>query len=259
MGELVFVGLGLHDEMDITLKGLEAARAADVVFAEFYTSSLRDTTPETLAKLLGRPVRGLRREEVERGTEVLEAAKRQRVVLLVPGDPMVATTHVDLRLRAHVDGIPTRIVHGPSIASAAPGILGLQSSKFGRATTVPFASGAYRPTSPLEVIVENRKRGLHTLVLLDVQEGGAVLPARDALRYLLDLAREGPSKDFGESSLVCVLSAVGSAAPTATAGRAGDLAGRDLGPAPQCILVPGELHFMERDALIAFAGAPRDL
>ena len=34
-GLLVFVGLGLDDERGITLRGLEEAKAADVVFAEF--------------------------------------------------------------------------------------------------------------------------------------------------------------------------------------------------------------------------------
>ncbi len=259
MGELLFVGLGLHDVRDLTLKGLEAAKAADEVFAEFYTSMRGETGHEELERLLGRAVRVLSRAEVEQGTVVLHAAKSRRVVLLVPGDPMVATTHVDLRLRAHDAGIPTRIIHGPSIASAAPGILGLQSYKFGRATTVPFPATSYRPTSPLDAVLENRKRGLHTLVLLDVKEGHATLAAGDGLRILLDLARERSSGLFDESTLVCVVSAVGSPNPVAVAGPAKELLSRDLGPPPQCLVVPGELHFLEREALIKFAGAPETI
>lgn len=256
MGELAFVGLGLHDAKDLTVRGLEAAKAADIVFAEFYTSRRGSSAAGEIERALGRSIRVLTRAEVEGGAEILEAAKAGRVVLLVPGDPMVATTHVDLRLRAHDQGIPTRIVHGPSIASAAPGLLGLQSYKFGRATTVPFPTEAHRPASPLEAIVENLGRGLHTLVLLDVREGGETLPAGDALRYLLDLAREGKADRFGDSTLVCVLSAVGSDRPGIVAGPALDLARRGLGPPPECIVVPGELHFLEREALVKFAGAP---
>ena len=37
------------------------------------------------------------------------------------------------------------------------------------------------------------------------------------------------------------------------------LAARDLGPPPHCIVVPGSLHFLEKEALVAFAGAPQDL
>jgi len=104
MGELVFIGLGLFDEKDISVKGLEAARAADAVFAEFYTSSLRGTTVETLQLTVGKPIRVLSRMDVEQGTEVLEAARHGTAALLVPGDPMAATTHVDLRMRAHEAG-----------------------------------------------------------------------------------------------------------------------------------------------------------
>ncbi len=258
MGELVFVGLGLFDERDITVKGLEAARAADVVFAEFYTSSLRGTTRETIEKLVGKPIRVLTRQDLEQGSEVIDEARQNRVVLLVTGDPMAATTHIELRLRARDVGIPTRIVHGPSIATAAAGLLGLQSYKFGRATTVPFSAAGFRPASPLDVISENRKRGLHTLVLLDLKEGGEFLTAQEALRYLLDLAREKGSDALAEDTLVCVISQAGSDAPRLTAGRARDLVARDLGPPLHCVVVPGELHFMEKEALAKLAGAPPD-
>jgi diphthine synthase len=40
---LTFIGLGLFDEYDISLKGLEAIRKADLVYAEFYTSCLMGT------------------------------------------------------------------------------------------------------------------------------------------------------------------------------------------------------------------------
>ena len=68
VGELLFIGLGLFDEKDITLKGLEAARDADIVFAEFYTSSLRGTTRETMdsADPLG-PSLGTGRQAPARG------------------------------------------------------------------------------------------------------------------------------------------------------------------------------------------------
>ena len=172
---------------------------------------------------------------------------------------MAATTHVELRLRAHEAGIKTRIVHGPSIVSAAAGLLGLQSYKFGRATTVPFTDDKFRPASPLEVLAENRKRGLHTLILLDLKEGGEFLPPQDAIRYLLTLAKEKKSKAFSPETLVCVLGQVGGDPPRITSGRAGDLLSKDLGPPLHCIVVPGELHFLEKEALVKLAGAPLDL
>lgn len=259
MGELVFIGLGLHDEKGITLRGLEEARAADLLFAEFYTSALPSLKPESLEAQLGRPVRRLTREQVEGGHEILDAARGHRVAFLVTGDPMAATTHVDLRLRAAAAGIPTRIVHGVSILTAAAGALGLQAYKFGRTTTVPFPEGDRPVTSPLDPILENQRNGLHTLVLLDLREDGTFLDPHVAIASLLTMAEAKQAREFGPKSLVCVLSRVGSPDATIVAGRAADLATRDLGPPLHCLVIPGRLHFLEKDALVAFAGAPQDL
>lgn len=255
MGELVFIGLGLHDEKGITLQGLQDARSADVIFAEFYTAAFSGKFEDALEKEIGRPIRRLSREHVESGREVIEAASTRRVAFLVPGDPMAATTHVDLRLRAAAAGIPTRVVHGVSIISAAAGALGLQSYKFGRTTTVPFTTPTFRPTSPLDVILENLERGLHTLVLLDLREDGTVLDPKEAIRYLLEVARGKPSEAFGPKSLVCVLSRVGAREPGLVAAAANDLLAMDLGPPLHCVVVPGPLHFKEKEALVAFARA----
>ncbi len=254
MGELVFIGLGLYDEKDLTLRALEEARACDVLFAEFYTSSLRGTTAEKLAALIGKPVTVLHREDVESGVVLVKQAATKRVGLLVPGDPMMATTHVDLRLRAAEAGISTRIVHGSSIFTAAIGLLGLQAYKFGRTTTIPIPEKGFRPTSPLEVIVANLAAGLHTLVLLDLKEDGRFLTANDALRYLIDV---GGGK-FPPATLVCVVGGAGSGSPLVRADRADRLLAANLGPPLHVLVVPGALHFAERDALARFARAPED-
>lgn len=259
MGELVFIGLGLHDEKGITLRGLEEARAADIVFAELYTSALPGTSLEAVERLVGREIRKLTREQVEDGREILTAAAARKVALLVVGDPMAATTHVDLRLRAASAKIPTRIVHGVSILTAAAGALGLQAYKFGRTTTVPFPAPGFIPTSPLEAILENRRAGLHTLVLLDLREDGTLLHPREVIASLLRMAAAIGTGEFGPNSLACVLSRVGSPDVRVEAGSLGELAERDLGPPLHCLVIPGNLHFLEKEALIAFAGAPREV
>src|SRR5205814_1310903 len=80
MGELVFIGLGLHDEKGVTLRGLEDARGADVVFAELYTSTLASTSLESVERLVGKKIRILGRAEVEDGRTILDAAAGQRDV-----------------------------------------------------------------------------------------------------------------------------------------------------------------------------------
>ena len=259
MGELVFIGLGLHDEKGLTLRGLEEARSADVVYAELYTSVLSGASLVAVEKLLGKEVRTLTRRDVEDGQEILNAAAIRKVAFLVPGDPMAATTHVDLRLRAAATKIPARIVHGVSILTAAAGALGLQAYKFGRTTTVPFPAPGFAPTSPLEAILENRRAGVHSLVLLDLREDGTFLEPRDAIASLLRMAFDLGTPDFGPRTLACVLSRVGAPDVRAVAGPIAEFTQRDLGPPPHCLVIPGTLHFLEKEALVAFAGAPQGL
>src|SRR2546423_5142696 len=256
MGELVFIGLGLHDEKGITLRGLEEVRSADVVFAELYTSGLAGATLGSVERLIGKKIRRLSRTEVEDGRMILEAAAEQKVAFLVVGDPMAATTHVDLRLRAASANIPTRIVHGVSILTAAAGALGLQVYKFGRTTTVPFPAAGFSPTSPLEGILENRRAGLHSLVLLDLQEDGSLMAPRDAIALLLRMAVKMGTSDFGPATLACVLSQVGSPEVRATGGPPRPPPGPDLGPPLPFILIPGGLPFLRKEGLVALPGAP---
>lgn len=254
---LIFIGLGLWDERDIALRGLEAVKSADHVFAEFYTSALGGAGVERLEALYGRKVTVLKREEIENNPgPLLARAKAGSVVLLVGGDPMVATTHVDLRLRALSLEIPVRIIHGASIASAAAGIAGLQSYKFGRSATVvapfklPTAAGkdtSVIPQSAYDALRENLRRGLHTLLLLDL---GLPIPrALELLEAVEAERREGvlPRTFVG-------IARAGSEAPVVKAGTPDELKRVDFGGMPQLLICPGELHFLEREALKKIAG-----
>ena len=94
-GSLTFVGLGLYDENDVSLKGLEEVKKCDKVFAEFYTAKLVGTDISKLEKRFGKKIKVLNREETEKGDIVLNSAVNENVVFLICGDSMTATTHVD--------------------------------------------------------------------------------------------------------------------------------------------------------------------
>ena len=247
---LWFVGLGLWDLEDVSLRGRRVIGEADRVFLEGYTSRLGGTTVEAMETAWGRPVTVLGREGVENEPEaVLEAARTGTAVFLVPGDPMVSTTHVDLRLRAHALGIETRVVHGASIATAAPGLAGLQNYRFGPATSLPFSHGSWRPTSPAAAVRENLERGLHTLVYLDIQPGRCML-----IPEALDLLEAGAADLGFEVPLYVGCARAGSPDPVVAAGTADRLRKVDFGEPLHVVIVPGELHVMEREYLEAFAG-----
>lgn len=252
---MVFVGLGLHDEDGISEKGLDEIRSADIVLAEAYTSALSDGSLDRLANRTSKRIELLDRTAVEDGKRILEASENDRVVLLIVGDPMTATTHVDLRLRAAGAGIETRIIHGASVLTAVPGLLGLQHYKFGRTTTLPFQQEGYSPTSPYDVVGENLSRGLHTLVLLDIDaENSRYMTANEGLHLLLDMEKRVGRGIISQSTLVCAVARAGSRDCIVKAGTLGDLLSTDFGPPLHTIVVPGRLHFLEEDALRVFAG-----
>jgi len=242
---LSFVGLGLYDEQSVTLRGREELRAADRVFAEQYTSKLAGASLADIERAHGVDIEPRDRTGVERDAEpILVAAEAGRTVFLVGGDPMVSTTHVDLRLRADDRDIETRVVHGTTAQTAASSLTGLQNYRFGKATTLPFPeTHGGVPESVLETIGDNRERGLHTLVYLDIDAAADRLMTGDTAAGLLADQFDCPG---------VVVARAGSDDPLVRADRLGSLATESFGPPLHLLVVPGELHPMERDALLAF-------
>jgi diphthine synthase len=260
MGELLFVGLGLSSVRDMSLRALESLRKCDLIYAEFYTSKLIDSSIAELEKTIGKPIKVLDRVDVEEGEEIVDAAKQQRVAFLTAGDTMAATTHVDLRLQAMELGIPTRLIHGVSIFTACASALGLQPYKFGRTITLPFQEKGYSPSSPYENILENFKRGLHSLVLLDIRENeGRYMSAAEGAIWLTDAESRIGGGLIEEDTLMVGCARVGSSSELLVAGYPSKLRDQDLGPPLHTLVIPGKLHFMEAEALVRLAGAPPEI
>lgn len=247
---LHLIGLGLHDASDVTVKGLERIRACDAVYAEFYTAVLAGTDHDALVEFLGVPVEVLPRAGVEAGGRDLVAeAARSDVALLTAGDPLTATTHTELVLRARAAGVDVHIVHAPSIYSAAPGLLGLQHYKFGRTTTLVRPEEGWSPTSPFDAVAANHAAGLHTLVLLDIKaEEAYFMTANEGLALLCDLAARTGHAWFGRDSQVGVVARAGGDDGIAVTGTVAALADADFGAPLHTIVVPGGLQLIEREA-----------
>jgi diphthine synthase len=259
-GQLIFIGLGLYDENDISVKGLSELRKCKKVFAEFYTSKLSGFNKNVFEKTIGNKINILSREESENGEVILKHASMQKTAFLVCGDPMIATTHIDLRLRAIKKGIKTKIIHSGSIVTAVSGLLGLQNYKFGRATTLAFPEKDYFPTSPYSVIKQNKKIGLHTLVLLDIQSDKELfMNANQAINLLTKMEEELKEEIITPDTLICVVGQAGSNAPILKADTIKKLINIDFGPPLHSIIIPGKLHFMEIEALEICAGLPKNV
>ena len=250
---LAFIGLGLNDEKGITLEGLEEARRADSVFGEFYTNIMPNLDLKRLEKVIGKKVEVLDRSQLEDegGRRLLKAASEERVAFLVPGDPLIATTHISLRLSLAKMGIASRVVHAPSIVSAVCGATGLQSYKFGKSITIP--RDQLLPRSVLDTVSDNSDRGLHTLILLDVQAGKiSQMTIRDAITKMT------AADPRLEPRLAVGVARVGSKDERVKASRMKELIGEDFGVGPQSIVVVGRLHFMEAESLELLCGASQE-
>lgn len=259
-GSLTFIGLGLYDETDMSIKALHKIKSCDIVFSEFYTSSLIGTSQDQLEKMIGREITILNREETEDATRIINEAKKKHVCFLTGGDAMTATTHVDLRLRAIKEGISTHIIHGTSIVTAVPGLLGLQQYKFGRTTTLVIPEEGFFPTSPYKVIKTNKIHGLHTLVLLDIQvEKKRFMTASEGINILLEMERKLQEHVIIDDDIVCVVCQAGSVQPKVFADTYKQLRDKDFGPPLHTLIIPGNLHFMEIEALQSLAYLPEHL
>src|SRR3989304_8817105 len=254
------MGLGLNDENGISIRGLEETKDADSAFMEVYTSLLPEFSLKNFEYLSGKKIHVLSRRDLEEenGKVVLDAAEKGKTVLLVPGDPFVATTHVSLRIEAEKRGVKTRIVQGASVISAVIGLSGLHNYKFGKTVTISFPENFSE--TPYNVIAQNKKLGLHTLCLLDLKaDEKRFLNIKQALELLLEIEQKRKKRVVTPNTLAIGVARVGSDAPTLKADFIKNLLNYDFGEPPQSLIFPGELHFMEAEALIAFAGAPKKL
>jgi diphthine synthase len=262
LGELVFIGLGLHDEHGLSLRGQMTAWSCDVLFAEFYTSLMPGLNIQNLENIVRKKVQLLSRVEVEERTEeiILSKAKSGRIGFLVPGDPLVATTHVDLRLRAIKAGISTSIVHAASVISASAGATGLQSYKFGRTCTVPISHEGKFPVSIIQVIEDNLSLGLHSLVLLEIDvESRQFVTISTALKLLCSNSVSTVMKHITSDTLVIGIARLEAQNMQVMAGRVSDMMRMDFGDPPYVLIFPGDLHFVEAEALQLICHAPKEL
>ncbi len=248
---LSLVGLGVS--LDITLKGMEELKKAEVIFAEIYTSPISMDYINFLEKASGKKIKMIGRNEVE-SDFLIKYAREKKVVLLVVGDPLMATTHSSLIFEAEKNKIHTKIICNSSIITAAAGASGLQAYRFGKTVTLGYWREKYQPTSPFDIIEKNLSINAHTLVLLDVAEDmGGPMDAKHALE-LLKRMQEKKGKSILEK--VIVLSRVGFEEEKISYGIIKELEKKDLGKPLFSLIIPASLHPAEKEFLLLKAFKP---
>ena len=273
-GTLVFVGLGLGGLKDVTVRGLEEIKSSDSVFLENYTAILPDCEVADMEVFYGKELIVADRDMVESASDtILEKAQTGKVSVLVVGDPLCATTHSDLYLRAKNMGIKVSVVHNASIVSAI-GCTGLHIYRLGEIVTVPFWMGNWKPDSFYDKIKMNAKNKLHTLCLLDIKvkersleslmkgrdifEPPRFMTVRQALEQLTEIEENRKEGLVTYDTLIVGVARVGKEDQSIKFGTVAEFidaeTGEDcgLGGPLHSLVICGDLHEMEREFLDQF-------
>ncbi|MEK6808786.1 MAG: diphthine synthase [Nanoarchaeota archaeon] len=237
---LYLIGLGLSDEKDISIKGLEIIKRCDTIFLESYTSKL-DCKVSDLEELYKKKVIVADRNLIENSlNKILDSAKKQEVAILIIGDVFSATTHINILLECKNMGVRVNVIHNASILTAI-GEIGLDVYKFGRTISIPLENKDVK--SPVKFLKDNLRLGLHTLILLDcVPLENKFLDINLAVDYLI-------MNGLKESTDAIGCSALGSDKFKSIYTDLKRLKKEKFRKFPQCIVIPGKLHFIEKEML----------
>lgn len=250
---LTLIGLGLFDEKDLTLRGVEAAKAADKIYLDFYTG-LWNGNLNNLKKIIGKSIEPVSRKDLEENCKkIIEEAKKKKVAIFVQGDPLVATTHTALILEARKNKIKTKIIHNSSIISAIAET-GLHAYRFGPTITIPFPekTRGKPPESVYDAIKMSRACNLHTLCLMDlIAEKKKFMKPKEALEILLQLEDQRRENVFTEDTEIIILCKAGSDKPLIVYGKVKELMKKKF-EIPAVLIIPGKLHFTEKEYLSLF-------
>ena len=245
---LYLIGIGLNDEKDISVKGLEVVKKCDKVYLESYTSRLACSVSK-LEELYGKKIILADREIVEKKAEetILKDSLEGDCAFLVIGDVFGATTHLDLWTRATEKGIKCEIIHNASILNVI-GVIGLELYKYGKATSIPFENE--NVVSPYIVFSNNHKIGLHTLFLLDLRpDEDRFMTIKEAIEFLERVEEKEQKGLISEEMIAIGCAHLGSKDQTIICASLKELKEKDFGVAPYCLIIPGKMHFMEEEAL----------
>ena len=249
---LCIAGLGISGIESISIETQKLLKTADIVYLEQFTSPVTKLESNKIKKLVKGEFKIAKRWMVEDGKEILKNSKKKKVVLLTYGDPFIATTHIELRTRAIQEKIKTKTIHAASAITALVGECGLHYYKVGRIVTV--MNDLKSMTTPYYVTYTNALAGNHTVLLLEYnQDAKFFLEPVNALSDLLTTEKEQKRKIISPSTFVIIASRIGFKNQKITAGKISSLLKQSFAKPPHSIIIPGQLHFTESDALKIFA------
>lgn len=245
---LWFIGLGISGSKSIPSEALDILSKADIVYLEQFTSPISKVELGKIKNMTSGEFKPAKRWLVEDGNEILQNAKKKKVVLLSYGDPYIATTHIELRTRAIEEKIKTYSIHASSSLTSMIGECGLHFYKIGRIATI--MSEMKSLTTPYYVIYKNIIEGNHTVLLLEYnQDKNFFLDPTDAFKGLIETEKGQKRNVVSKSTYAIIASRIGFKDQSIISGKISSLENIDFGKPPHTIIITGRLHFTESDAL----------
>ncbi|MEM0149559.1 MAG: diphthine synthase [Candidatus Micrarchaeaceae archaeon] len=245
------MGAGLADG-DLSMSAIEAIMKSKL-YIDRYTSLISAERKRFIEGIAGKQALELSRSDMEEkaGAIVGEAGKSD-IAIITGGDPLMATTHKILAIEAAKQGVRIKVVHAPSIVTAAIGESGLDFYRFGAVCTVPMWREHYKPVSFYMTIFGNRSKGLHSLLLLDYdQASGASMPMHDALR-VLEAGEARYSKGLiSDNAKIIVMSNLCGASEQKLYGSIMALKSSKMEKGPALIILPAEITDIEKESMEA--------
>lgn len=239
------IGLGVGSWRNISLYGYGILKKVSKVFIERYTNPIPTEDIIGLSSSIGKEVIELSREDLEVKNILCQFADED-IALITPGDPMIATTHQQLYIDLIRRGIDVKVVNASSIITVAIGRSGLHPYKFGPFGTITRPEVA-PPDSVYKLLVNNLKRGLHSIILLEYDHTTNYIMKPDrAMEILYALQAKYKCKLPTRDQIVLILSKLGYKEEKIVGIYWGEKPSASI-EGPSVLIVPGKLHFTESE------------
>ena len=250
---LYLVGAGIYDTVEMSYS-IEILKNCDRIYLERFTSPISENFINNVKSILGegKKIEIVKRWFVEDGRQILDESKTLNVGLVSYGDPTVATTFTELRIRALKNNINVKIIHAASGITSLVGECGLQIYKIGKLVTIMQEKQS--AISVYSTIFSNLNLNCHTIILTEYrqEEDGSefFLKPNYVMSKLLEVEGDIKYDIISEDSYLIVVSRIGANDQKILSGKIKSLIDLDYKRGPHSIIFPAKFHFTEEEAIL---------
>lgn len=250
---LCLVGAGIYDTVEMS-NSIKVLNSCNRIYLERFTSPISDNFISILKSTLGpeKKIEIVKRWFVEDGRQILDESKTLNVGLVSYGDPTIATTFTELRIRAMKNNIEVKVVHAASGITSLVGECGLQVYKIGKLVTMMEEKQS--AISVYSTIFSNLNLNCHTIILTEYRqdEDGSefFLKPNYVMSKLLEIEKDITYEIVSEDSFLIVVSRIGTDRQKIVSGKIKSLIDLEYGRGPHSIIFPAKFHFTEEEAIM---------